>query len=154
MAELARKHDWRAFDVWTDALAQGLCSIPSRLSTHSAAVLLPLSLRTNSPRLSPQLCDELDRVITQEGSEYISAFIAEPILGTSAAGVTPPPDYYPAIQEICNRHNVLLIIDEVVTGFGRTGLNFGIDHWGVTPDNGYGKRTKQRIHAYCRYYRT
>ena len=78
--------------------------------------------------------DELDRVITQEGSEYISAFIAEPILGTSASGVTPPPDYYPAIREICNRHNVLLIIDEVVTGFGRTGLNFGIDHWGVTPD--------------------
>ena len=78
--------------------------------------------------------DELERVITQEGSEYISAFIAEPILGTSAAGVAPPPDYYPAIREICDRHNVLLIIDEVVTGFGRTGLNFGIDHWGVTPD--------------------
>ncbi len=78
--------------------------------------------------------DELERVITQEGSEYISAFIAEPILGTSAAGVTPPPDYYPAIREICDRHNVLLIIDEVVTGFGRTGLNFGIEHWKVTPD--------------------
>ena len=78
--------------------------------------------------------DELERVIRQEGSEYISAFIAEPILGTSAAGMTPPPEYYPIIREICDRHNVLMIIDEVVTGFGRTGVNFGIDHWGVVPD--------------------
>ena len=73
-------------------------------------------------------------MIRQEGSEYISAFIAEPILGTSAAGMTPPPEYYPTIREICDRHNVLMIIDEVVTGFGRTGVNFGIDHWGVVPD--------------------
>lgn len=78
--------------------------------------------------------DELERVIRQEGSEYISAFIAEPILGTSAAGVMPPPDYYPTIRGICDRHNILMIIDEVVTGFGRTGVNFGIDHWGVIPD--------------------
>jgi adenosylmethionine-8-amino-7-oxononanoate aminotransferase len=78
--------------------------------------------------------DELERVVRQEGSEYISAFIAEPILGTSAAGVMPPPDYYPTIREICDRHNIVMIIDEVVTGFGRTGVNFGIDHWGVVPD--------------------
>ena len=78
--------------------------------------------------------DELERVIRQEGSEYISAFIAEPILGTSAAGVTPPPDYYPTIREICDRHNVVMIVDEVVTGFGRTGVNFAIEHWDVIPD--------------------
>lgn len=78
--------------------------------------------------------DELERVVRQEGSEYISAFIAEPILGTSAAGVMPPPDYYPTIRDICDRHNIVMIIDEVVTGFGRTGVNFGIDHWGVVPD--------------------
>ena len=78
--------------------------------------------------------DELERVVRQEGSEYISAFIAEPILGTSAAGVMPPPDYYPTIRDICDRHNIVMIIDEVVTGFGRTGVNFGIDHWGVIPD--------------------
>ncbi len=77
---------------------------------------------------------DLERVIQQEGSEYISAFIAEPILGTSAAGVAPPPDYYPTIREICDRHNVLLIADEVVTGFGRTGIPFAMDHWGVVPD--------------------
>lgn len=79
--------------------------------------------------------EELERVIHQEGADYISAFIAEPILGTSAPGVVPPPDYYPTIREICDRHNILMIMDEVVTGFGRTGLNFGIEHWpGVIPD--------------------
>lgn len=78
--------------------------------------------------------DELERVIRQEGADYISAFIAEPILGTSAAGVTPHPDYYPRIREICDKYNVLMIMDEVVTGFGRTGVNFAIQHWGVTPD--------------------
>ena len=78
--------------------------------------------------------EELERVIHQEGSQYISAFIAEPVMGTSACGVTPPPDYFPAIREICDRHNIIMIVDEVVTGFGRTGLNFGIEHWDVTPD--------------------
>lgn len=78
--------------------------------------------------------DELERVIKQEGPDSISAFIAEPILGTSAGGVTPPPDYYPRIREICDRYDVLMIVDEVVTGFGRTGLDFGIQHWDVVPD--------------------
>lgn len=78
--------------------------------------------------------EELERVIKQEGSDSISAFIAEPILGTSACGVMPPPDYFPMIRDICDRHNVLMIVDEVVTGFGRTGLDFGIQHWDVVPD--------------------
>ena len=78
--------------------------------------------------------EELERVIKQEGSEYIAAFIAEPVLGTSACGVAPPPDYFPMIRDICDRHNVLMIVDEVVTGFGRTGLDFGIQHWDVVPD--------------------
>jgi adenosylmethionine-8-amino-7-oxononanoate aminotransferase len=78
--------------------------------------------------------DELERVIRQEGAEYIAAFIAEPILGTSSAGVTPHPDYYPRIREICDKYNILMIMDEVVTGFGRTGANFAIEHWGVVPD--------------------
>lgn len=77
---------------------------------------------------------ELERVIQQEGSDYISAFIAEPVLGTSAAGVAAPPDYYPTIREICDRHDIVLIADEVVTGFGRTGIPFAMDHWGVVPD--------------------
>lgn len=77
---------------------------------------------------------ELERVIKREGSEYISAFIAEPIVGLSACGITPPPEYYGIIRSICDKYNVLMIMDEVVTGFGRTGKNFGINHWNVIPD--------------------
>jgi adenosylmethionine-8-amino-7-oxononanoate aminotransferase len=73
-------------------------------------------------------------VIEQEGADSIAAFIAEPILGTSCCGLTPPPDYFPRIREICDRHDVLMIVDEVVTGFGRTGVNFAIEHFGVVPD--------------------
>tara|TARA_B100001964_G_scaffold242739_1_gene318442 strand:- start:250 stop:1596 length:1347 start_codon:yes stop_codon:yes gene_type:complete len=86
------------------------------------------------PECQLSCADELERVVRQEGSEYISAFIVEPVLGTSAAGVAPPADYYPRIREICNEYNILMIADEVVTGFGRTGRNFGIEHWNVVPD--------------------
>jgi adenosylmethionine-8-amino-7-oxononanoate aminotransferase len=87
------------------------------------------------PGCAMRCADELERVIQQEGADYISAFIAEPILGTSAPGFAPPPEYYPIIRDICDRYNILFILDEVVTGFGRTGLNFGIEHWpGVIPD--------------------
>lgn len=78
--------------------------------------------------------EELERVIKQEGSEYIAAFIAEPISGTSCCGLMPPPDYFPTIRAICDRYNILMIVDEVVTGYGRTGLNFGIEHWDAIPD--------------------
>jgi adenosylmethionine-8-amino-7-oxononanoate aminotransferase len=78
--------------------------------------------------------EDLERVITLEGASGIAAFIAEPVIGTSASGVTPPPEYYPRIREICDEHDILFIADEVITGLGRTGKNFGIEHWGVVPD--------------------
>jgi len=77
---------------------------------------------------------ELERVIKQEGPENISAFIFEPLSGSSLAGVYPPKEYYKIIREICDRYDILMISDEVMTGFGRTGKNFGIDHWDVCPD--------------------
>ncbi len=86
------------------------------------------------PHISQHSTDELERVIRQVGAEYISAFIVEPILGTSSAGLTPPDDYFSTVRDICDHYGILLIIDEVVTGYGRTGVNFGIDHWGVVPD--------------------
>ena len=99
--------------------------------------------------------EELERVIKQEGSDSISAFIAEPILGTSACGVMPPPDYFPMVRDICDRHNVIMIVDEVVTGFGRTGLDFGIQHWGRGPRHHvHGQRAQQRLHAYRRHDRS
>jgi len=76
----------------------------------------------------------LEKTILQEGPENISAFILEPIIGSSAAAVVPPPEYFAQIREICDKYDVLLIADEVMTGFGRTGENFAVDHWQVTPD--------------------
>jgi len=86
------------------------------------------------PSCQVACADDLERVITLEGPDSIAAFIAEPVIGTSAAGVTPPPEYYPRIREICDKHDVLFIADEVINGVGRTGKNFGINHWGVVPD--------------------
>ncbi len=86
------------------------------------------------PSCQVACAEDLERVITLEGPDSIAAFIAEPVIGTSAAGVTPPPEYYPRIREICDKYDVLFIADEVITGIGRTGKNFGIEHWGVVPD--------------------
>ena len=64
----------------------------------------------------------------------VAAFIAEPVAGATLAAAVPSDDYWPAVAEVCRRHGVLLIADEVMTGFGRTGRWFGVDHWGVRPD--------------------
>jgi len=76
---------------------------------------------------------ELEALILREGPETVAAFIAEPVLGTG--GIIPPPrGYWPAIQAVLRRYDVLLIADEVVCGFGRVGAPFGCDLYGITPD--------------------
>jgi adenosylmethionine-8-amino-7-oxononanoate aminotransferase len=80
------------------------------------------------------LAAELDRAIRDAGTGRVAAFLAEPVVGATLGAVVPPDDYWPAIAEVCARHGVLLIADEVMTGFGRTGRWFGVDHWGVRPD--------------------
>lgn len=77
---------------------------------------------------------ELDRTINQIGAEYISAFIAEPVVGATLGAVPAPPEYFSIIRQICDKYDVLFIADEVMSGFGRTGKYFAIEHWGVTPD--------------------
>jgi adenosylmethionine-8-amino-7-oxononanoate aminotransferase len=76
----------------------------------------------------------LERTILQHGAGNVAAFIAEPIAGAALGAALPPDDYWPAIAEVCRRHGVLLIADEVMTGFGRSGTWFGCDHWDVRPD--------------------
>jgi adenosylmethionine-8-amino-7-oxononanoate aminotransferase len=76
----------------------------------------------------------LERVIRQVGADNVAAFIAEPVVGATLGAVAAPPDYFRAIREICDRYDVLFIADEVMTGFGRTGRAFALDHWGVIPD--------------------
>jgi adenosylmethionine-8-amino-7-oxononanoate aminotransferase len=78
--------------------------------------------------------DALDRTIRQLGSENVAAFVAEPVVGATLGAAPATAGYFRRIREICDRHGVLFIADEVMTGFGRTGRNFGIEHWGVTPD--------------------
>ncbi len=75
----------------------------------------------------------LAEIIEKEGADSIAAFIAEPEMGTSGM-VAPPPEYWSMIREICTRYDVLLIADEVMTGFGRTGKMFAVENWGVKPD--------------------
>jgi adenosylmethionine-8-amino-7-oxononanoate aminotransferase len=76
---------------------------------------------------------ELEEAILREGPETVAAFIAEPIHGAGGV-IYPDDDYWPRVREICSRHNVLLIADEIVTGFGRTGRWFGLEHWDITAD--------------------
>jgi len=75
----------------------------------------------------------LEDLISREGADTIAAFIGEPVLGTG--GIVPPPaGYWQAIQAVLDKHDILLIADEVVTGFGRLGRMFGSDHYGMKPD--------------------
>lgn len=77
---------------------------------------------------------ELEALIEREGADTIAAFVAEPIGGSTAGALVPPDEYWPTVAEICRRHGILLIADEVMTGFGRTGARFAVDHFGGAPD--------------------
>jgi adenosylmethionine-8-amino-7-oxononanoate aminotransferase len=76
---------------------------------------------------------ELEQTILNEDPETVAAIIAEPVQGAGGV-IVPPDDYWPNLRKIADRHNVLLIADEVITGFGRTGKWFALDHWNVQPD--------------------
>jgi adenosylmethionine-8-amino-7-oxononanoate aminotransferase len=87
----------------------------------------------------PDGCDrwhagELERMIQHAGSETVAAFIAEPVAGATLGAAVPCEGYWQAVVETCRRHGILVIADEVMTGFGRTGRWFGVDNWDVQPD--------------------
>lgn len=75
--------------------------------------------------------DYIEHMIENESD--VAAIIVEPVVGTNGV-LIPPPEYFPRLREICDRHDVLMISDEVMTGWGRTGKWFAVDHWGVKPD--------------------
>lgn len=84
-------------------------------------------------QFSARRAKELEALILREGPDTVGAFIAEPVLGTG--GITPPPaGYWAAIQPVLKKYDILLIADEVITGFGRTGAMFGCDKYGIEPD--------------------
>ncbi|MFD4704962.1 aspartate aminotransferase family protein [Gottfriedia sp. NPDC058432] len=77
---------------------------------------------------------ELETAIDRIGPEHIAAFIAEPIIGAAGGAIVPSKGYYQRIKAICEKYDILLISDEVMTGLGRTGKMFAMEHWGVQPD--------------------
>jgi len=77
--------------------------------------------------------DAVEKAILAEGIDSVAAVIAEPVMGAGGV-IVPPATYFPRLREICDRHDVLLIADEVITGFGRSGRWFALGHWGVEPD--------------------
>lgn len=118
-------------------------------NTVRRSMFLPMFV--NSPHIPPAYCYRcsfeqtfpecdllcaryLETTIRQIGAENVSAFIAEPVVGASLGAVPAPPGYFQVIREICDRYDVLLIADEVMTGCGRTGRMWGLEHWDVTPD--------------------
>jgi adenosylmethionine-8-amino-7-oxononanoate aminotransferase len=88
----------------------------------------------NYPTCRVLCAKSLDTLIRQVGARNVSAVIAEPIGGATSGATVPVPEYYGIIREICDKHDVLFIDDEVICGFGRTGKWFGLDHWSVKPD--------------------
>lgn len=80
------------------------------------------------------LANELEEAILLYGPENIAAFMAEPIVGATLGAAVPGESYWPRIKEICNKYGILLIVDEVMVGLGRTGTIFAINHWNVEPD--------------------
>jgi putrescine aminotransferase len=86
-----------------------------------------------SVSLGVAMANRLEEAILREGPDTVAAFIAEPVQGAGGV-IVPPPDYFPRIREICTKYDVLLIADDVITGFGRTGRWFGLEHYGIEPD--------------------
>jgi hypothetical protein len=86
------------------------------------------------PGCELRCADALEAEIKRVGAANVAAFVAEPVSGATLGAVVPPDGYWPRIREICDRYDVLLIADEVMTGFGRTGRWFALQHWNVVPD--------------------
>ncbi len=78
--------------------------------------------------------EDIERRILEIGPEFISAFICEPIVGSQQGAVVPPDDYFIRVRHICDKYDIVLVIDEVMTGFGRAGTDFAIEQFGIEPD--------------------
>jgi adenosylmethionine-8-amino-7-oxononanoate aminotransferase len=86
------------------------------------------------PECNVDCADDLDRLLVRDGDEDVAAFIFEPVSGATLGAAVPPEGYVQRIAEICHRHKILLIADEIMSGMGRTGKPFAVQHWDVTPD--------------------
>lgn len=113
---------WKDFDPHATGFLHVIPPYPYRF---------PVEL--NGRSLGDIAAQAIEDAILAEGADTVAAFIGEPVMGAGGV-IVPPDDYWPRVREICDRHDVLLIADEIITGFGRTGKMWGLEHWGVQPD--------------------
>lgn len=147
--EVGRAQKTRVLSRWMSyhGITMGALSMSGHVSRRRRFVSLLDDLpvaRTPYPYRSPyagtpheqamSYANELEVAIDRLGAENIAAFIAEPVVGAAGGAVVPQDGYFQRIREICDEHEILLIADEVMTGLGRTGRVFGVDHWAVVPD--------------------
>jgi adenosylmethionine-8-amino-7-oxononanoate aminotransferase len=140
---------YKVISRWTSYHGNTLGALA--LSGHTGRRKYYLPLMQHTPHIAPAYCyrcpfdqapescllecaDELEKTILYEGPDSVSAFIAEPVVGATAGALVPKNGYFQRIREICDAYDVLLIVDEVMTGVGRTGKDFAVDHWDVVPD--------------------
>lgn len=108
--------------------------MPSQVAKIPAPYCYRCPLGLTFPSCALACAQELERLVLELGPENVSAFVAEPIVGAAAPAMTPPAGYYEVIREVCDRYGIVWIADEIVTGFGRTGRNFGYQNWDAQPD--------------------
>ncbi len=129
-------HGLNMFSMW----ATGISRFHSKIGPpHPDVLYIPecycyrCPFGKDYPGCNLECAEALAETIEKAGKDNVAAFVAEPIYGVSGT-ICPPPEYFPKIREICDSYDVFLILDEVMTGFGRTGKNFASQHWNVIPD--------------------
>jgi adenosylmethionine-8-amino-7-oxononanoate aminotransferase len=148
--ERARPEKWKIIGRWPSF--HGNTILGQSVGWHSVRRSRHLPLLTEFPHIeAPDLvhgcghcsgrdsCDlgcagELERALIREGPDTVACFVAEPIGGAATGAQVPHPDYFRRVREICDAYDILLVADEVFTGFGRTGSWFAMQHWDVDPD--------------------
>src|SRR4051794_39692415 len=118
--------DWRGQALIADPLVPGHIRIAA-----PTCYRCPFGLEY--PSCDIKCAQQLEKTILQEGPQFVAAFIAEPVMQAHGVQV-PPPEYQHLVREICSKYEVLFIADEVITGFGRTGEWFAVNHWDIQPD--------------------
>ena len=147
--EVGKPDKYKIISRWTSFHGNTTGALALGGHTGRRRHYLPLFLHT--PHIEPSYCyrcpfgaapercslecaGQLERTIRYEGPDAVAAFIAEPVIGATAGAVVPGQGYWEKIKQICQTYDIKLIADEVMTGCGRCGRNFALDHWGVTPD--------------------
>ena len=94
----------------------------------------PYALHCPAENVGEYSLNALHDRIDQEGADTVAGFLAEPIVGASGGALVPPEGYWPAVRALCDEHDILVLADEVMCGFGRTGTRFALNRWGIEPD--------------------